>query len=100
MMIGGQPILTTNAPAWLEILVYKDESKNDYLIYACKTMDEYHELTAEQITLSLRLPEKTGALRRIPGGEMVQVDERDGMVTWTEAEIGDFAMYRLAINNV
>lgn len=93
-LIGPTPLLETNAPEWLEFYVYQVQ-QGGYLIYGCKTMEAYYEAEAEQVTLTLRLPGPTGRLIKIPTGECVAYTAHDGILSWTEAKIGDFIMYRL-----
>jgi hypothetical protein len=94
-LVGRQPLFVTDAPAWLEVLVYRDDLTRSFLVYACKTMEEYHKVAAEKVTFSLTLPEKTVILQKMPAGEIIPCHENNGMITWTEAEIHDFVMYRL-----
>jgi len=95
-LLTKPPLLRTTAPSWLEWLVYHDREQDRYLIYALKIMETYYAGSAENIQISIRLPDVSGSLRDI--GRNVDVPYlRDGdYVTWTADRIDDFAMYTLS----
>lgn len=86
-------LIKTNAPAWLEWLVYADPQKNRYLIYAMKAMETYYEMSARDVTIALRLPDQQGELQDITTGRSVSWHRDHDYVCWQATEINDFAMY-------
>jgi hypothetical protein len=59
-------------------------------------METYYAGSAENIQISIRLPDVSGSLRDI-GRDADVPYLRDGdYVTWTADRIGDFAMYTLS----
>ncbi|MDW7656359.1 MAG: beta-galactosidase trimerization domain-containing protein, partial [Bacillota bacterium] len=94
VMMTHESLVRTDAPAWLEVLAYHDVKTQSCLIYTCKTMEAYHTLSTMNTTLSLRLPQNAGELRKIGTNEIVSHVRESGRITWTETEISDFNMYR------
>jgi hypothetical protein len=94
-----KPILIqTNAPQWLELMVYADREHNRYLIYALKIMETYYEGSVQNVDISFRLPDVSGTLRNIATGESVAWRRQDDFICWTADQISDFAMYTLSID--
>ncbi|MDW7658143.1 MAG: beta-galactosidase trimerization domain-containing protein [Bacillota bacterium] len=94
-LIKKPVLIQTNAPSWLELLVYADKERNSYLIYALKIMETYYEGSVQNVEISVRLPGVTGILRDITTGESVMWHRQDDFICWTAEQISDFAMYRL-----
>lgn len=88
-------LIQTNAPSWLELLVYADPEHNRYLIDALKTTEIYYEGSARTVEIALRLPVVTGVLRDITTGQPVHWQRRGDYVCWMADQIDDFAMYTL-----
>lgn len=95
-LVAKPLLIQTNAPAWLEVMVYADKEHGRYLIYALKIMETYYEGSVQNVNISIRLPGVSGALRNISTGESVVWHREDDYICWTENQINDFAMYTLS----
>ena len=92
------PKNTTHAPSWLELLVYRDQLQNRYLVYAYKIMEVYYQGAARNVDFSIRVPEKTGVLKNISTGQPEEYQRQGERINWSADRIDDFAMYTLEIS--
>jgi len=86
------PRLSTDAPEWLEVIVFNDAVNNCYQLTLNNISDERH-LWVRSVHVSLKIPEKVTCIRKVTVEKPVTFEQRDGWVYLITDEFLDFAMF-------
>jgi len=94
-LIGGlyDPRLSTNAPEWLEIIVFRDTENGRYQITLHNVSENERKLVARGVRVTLVIPERVTSVRNVATNRAVKYEQGKGQVTITIDELCDFAMF-------
>jgi len=86
------PGLSTNAPEWLETIVFHDTHNRRYQLTLNNIADNERKLTARNVLVTLEIPEQVTSVREAASNRPVVYQQKQESVTVTIDELCDFAM--------
>lgn len=90
-------IVRTNAPAWIELLVYYDCVKNTIQLSLVKTMHQWFEATAHEVCIVLKVSDNVQKIIDVNTGNSVAFDKSEEGLSIVLPEVSDFTMLLIYI---
>ncbi|MDW7656353.1 MAG: beta-galactosidase trimerization domain-containing protein [Bacillota bacterium] len=94
-MLPTQTYISTNAPKWLETLLYHDDESNFYQLFLVNSMDAFYSAEVNNVEVVLNLPDKIKSVVNVKTGEFIPFTNKDSNITIKFGLVHDFGMYIL-----
>ena len=92
-MLPGEPRIRTNAPKWLETLLYHDRESDFYQLFAVNSMDAFYSADANGVEISVDLPRQVQSVMDVKTRECLPFTAEGSRITIRPGLIRDFGMY-------
>lgn len=86
------PRLSTNAPRWLESIVFRDSDNKRYQLTLNNISDNERGLIAYNINVTLEIPEQIVSITDVATGQAIKYEQEKGKVDISIEELKDFSM--------
>lgn len=88
-----KPVVETDAPSWLEVMLRRDDAGKRTFVSLYKTMVPYYDTRPCDVALSVQINACNGELINVLTGEKVPCSVEGGRVAWTAKDVSDAALY-------